>query len=259
MTLRNTFGGAPCPYEWSVTSEIICDLANELIVSNKWDPLTLCAAIQPQIPPQTFLPDDVPFGAARELIINVLVDSRGKIDIYIDDTTGLTVDVPDTDNASRMEAAIPLAIKVAAHPNDPNEPIPRKPMVAKDKLKAEGGLSETKMILGWLFNFRTLTIFLPDHKFIAWSTAIQNMITSRRTNSQNLETTIGRMGHVGFIIPWVHHFLSCLRLLLCRSRNCRFINIDATNSRDLELMIEILRKANNGIDMNLLAFRAPDS
>jgi hypothetical protein len=258
VTLRNTFGGAPCPYEWSVTSEIICDLANELIVSDEWDPLTLCSTIQPQIPPRNILPDDVPFGKARELIIDIPVDARGKIDVYIDDTTGLTVDVPGTDNASRMEAAIPLAIEVAARPNDPNEPIPREPMIAKDKLTAEGGLSETKMILGWLFNLRTLTIFLPDHKFIAWTTAIQSMITSKRTNSQNLETTIGRMGHVGFVIPWVHHFLSRLRSLLRRSRNRRFINIDETNLRDLELMIMILRKANNGIDMNLLAFRAPD-
>jgi hypothetical protein len=105
-----------------------------------------------------------------------------------------------------MEAAIPLAIKAAAQPNDPNKPIPCEPMIAKDKLTAECGLSETKMILGWLFNFQTLTIFLPDHKLISWSTAIEDMISSKRTNSQDLESTIGRVRHVGFIIPWVHHF-----------------------------------------------------
>jgi hypothetical protein len=139
-------------------------LTNELIVSNKWDPLTLCATIQSQIPLQAILPNDVPFGVTRELIIDVPMDSHGKIDVYIDDTTGLTIDVPGTNNASRMEAVIPLAIKVAAHLNDLNEPIPCKPIVAKDKLTEEGGLSEMKMILGWLFNFWTLTIFLPDHK-----------------------------------------------------------------------------------------------
>jgi hypothetical protein len=122
-----------------------------------------------------------------------------------------------------MEAAIPLAIKAAAQPNDPNEPIPRKPMIAKDKLTAEGGLSETKIILGWLFNFQTLTIFLPDHKLIAWSTAIEDMISLKCTNSQDLESTIERMGHVGFVIPWVHHFLSRLRSLHRCSLNRRFI------------------------------------
>ena len=38
-----------------------------------------------------------------------------------------------------------------------SEPIPGEKMVAEDKLTAEGGLSEPKIILGWLFSFRTLT------------------------------------------------------------------------------------------------------
>ena len=81
-----------------------------------------------------------------------------------------------------MEAAIPLAIEVAARPNDVNEPIPCKKMVAEDKLKAEGGLSETKTILGWLFNFRTLTVSLPEHKHIAWSREINQMLSSSGTD-----------------------------------------------------------------------------
>jgi hypothetical protein len=113
-----------------------------------------------------------------------------KIDVYINDRTGLTVNVPGTDNATCMEAAIPLAIEVAARPNDPNEPIPHEPMIARNKLTAEGGLSETKMILGWLYNFRTLIVSLPDHKFIAWMAAIQKMVTSKRTTSKDLEMTI---------------------------------------------------------------------
>jgi hypothetical protein len=77
-----------------------------------------------------------------------------------------------------MAAAIPLAIEVAARPNNPNNSIPCKKMVAEDKLKAEGGLSETKTILGWLFNFRTLTVSLPAHKYIAWSNDLKQMIQS---------------------------------------------------------------------------------
>ncbi len=46
ITLRLTFGGAPCPYEWGVISETICDLANELIKCDDWDPLTLHASVQ---------------------------------------------------------------------------------------------------------------------------------------------------------------------------------------------------------------------
>ena len=66
-------------------------------------------------------------------------------------------------------------------------------------------------VIGWHFNFRTLTVTLPEHKFIAWLTEIHKMINSGRTSKKDLESTIGRKGHVGFIIPWVYLFLSCLR------------------------------------------------
>ena len=113
-----------------------------------------------------------------------------------------------------MEAAIPFAIEVAAHPNDVNKPIPCKKMVAEDKLKAEGGLSETKTIVGWLFNFHTLTLSLPEHKYIAWSNDLRQMIRSWRMTKKQLESTIRRLGHIGYIIPWVYHYLSRLRTLL---------------------------------------------
>jgi len=258
ITLRLTYGGAPCPYKWGVISETICDLANELIKCDDWDPLALHASVQQQIPPREYLPDDVPFAKARKLIVDIPVDPHGSIACYIDDIPGLTVNIPGTKNASRLEAAIPLAIEVAARPDNVNKPIPHKTMVAKDKLLAEGGLSETKVILGWLFNFRTLTVSLPDHKFIAWRAAIQKIITLKRTTSKDLDTTIGRMGHVGFMIPWAYHFLSQLRSLNCRSKNRQFITVNDTCMKNWELMKEILAKAKNGIDMNLLAFRAPD-
>ncbi len=140
------------------------------------------------------------------MIVDVPVNPRGYADIYIDDMTGLTIDLPGTCNANRLEAAIPLVIKVAAWPNDSNEPIPREPMVAQEKLKAERGLAETKIIFGWHFNFCTLTVTLPKQKHIAWFSLIQTMIASGRTTKKALEPTIGQLGHAGFVNPWVFHF-----------------------------------------------------
>ncbi len=60
-------------------------------------------------------------------------------------------------------------------------------MVAEDKLTAEGGLAETKVILGWHFNFRTLTVSL----YIAWSGEINTMLDRGRTTKKALELTIG--------------------------------------------------------------------
>jgi hypothetical protein len=153
ITLRLTFGGAPCPFEWGIMSETICNLANKLLKCNDWDPHTLHAPVQANIPQRDCLDNNVPFAIGRELIVDVPIDPCGFADVYIDDTTGLTVDLPGTLNADRLKAAIPLAIEVAARPNNVNEPIPREPMVAQDKLKAEGGLAELQVILGWLFNF----------------------------------------------------------------------------------------------------------
>ncbi len=90
-------------------------------------------------------------------------------------------------------------------------------MIAKDKLTAEGGLSETKTILRWYFNFTTLTVTLPEHKHIACLPEIKLMIQACKTTKNTLELTIGCMGQVGFMIPWVYHFLSCLRSLLVHS------------------------------------------
>ena len=174
-----------------------------MIKSNEWDPLTLHALVQTRILPREYLPDDVPFGKACKLIVDDLIDHGGSIDCYIDDAPGLTVNTPGTKNASCFKAATPLATKVAAQPNNANKPIPHKAMVAKDTLIAENGLSETQVILGWLFNFRTLTISLPGPTFIAWMAAIQKMITLKCTTSKDLNITIGQMGHVGFVIPWV--------------------------------------------------------
>jgi hypothetical protein len=131
-------------------------------------------------------------------------------------------------------------------------------MVVQEKLKAEGGLVETKIILGWHFNFCTLTITLPKQKQIAWSTKIQTMIATGRMTMKALKSTIGQLGQIGFVIPCVFHFLSCLRTLPSQACNKRAITIDKNCKNDLVLMLKILDKSKEGIDMKLLSFRSPD-
>ncbi len=141
ITLLLTFGGTPGPFKWGVVSETVCDFANELLKCKDWDPLTLHLSVQQEIPTRQYLDDKVPFAEGRELIFDVHIDHQGYADVYLDNTMGLTTNLPGTQNADRLEAAIPLTIKVAARPHDKNEPIPREPMIARDKLKVEGGLT----------------------------------------------------------------------------------------------------------------------
>ena len=76
-------------------------------------------------------------------------------------------------------------------------------MEARNKLFAEAGLEEMKMILGWLIDFRCLIISLPSNKFIAWTDSINEILTRGTSTVKELETTIGRLGHLGAIMPFV--------------------------------------------------------
>ena len=83
-------------------------------------------------------------------------------------------------------------------------------MDTRDKLLAEAGLLETKVILGWLFVFRQLRIPLPENKFIAWTENINKLIADGTSTAKELESTIRQIGHLALVVPGVHHFLSHL-------------------------------------------------
>jgi hypothetical protein len=147
----------------------------------------------------------------RQRIVDIKIDPKGIHNIYINNMIPLTVDLPGTDNLARCEAAALLPIHATACPNHPNKPIPREEMEARNKLSAEAGLEEQKVILGWHVNFCRLIISLPHNKFIAWTESINEILSHGTSTAKELETTIGRLGHLGTIIPFVYHFLSRLR------------------------------------------------
>ncbi len=214
---------------------------------------------QDGFPEPQFFPDDTPFGKGRELIVNIDVNKFGIHDIYIDDLIGLRIDLSDSNHRKRSECAPLLAMDICAHLPDPNEPIPRYEMAARKKLDAEGQLSKTKMILGWLWNFRSLTISLHKNKLITWMDGINKLITKKRIGEKELETTIGRLTHVSMIIPPLHHFLSrlCKLLQQIKNNNCRMFTIPKICVDDLHLMKDFLRWGNEGISMNQIAYRKP--
>jgi hypothetical protein len=118
------------------------------------------------------------------------------------------VDIPGTDNLARCAAARLLVIHATARPKHPDKPIPREEMEARNKLSPEAGLEEEKIILGWHINFCRLIIFLPDNKFIAWTwtDSIKEILSCGTSTAKELEMMIGRLGHLGAIIPFVYHF-----------------------------------------------------
>jgi hypothetical protein len=179
--------------------------------------------------------------------------------MYLDDIIGLGIDLPHTNNKLRSEQAPLLAMHTCARPIHEAEPIPRQDMASKNKLKAEAQLSEIKTILGWTWDLRRLIISLPENKYIAWSGDIQSAISSRRTTTTKLESTIGRLTHLSLVVPHVHHFLSRIRELhtTARRTNLRHVHFTDIIIDDLNLMQSFLDRARRGIDMNLITYRRP--
>jgi hypothetical protein len=143
---------------------------NAILQHDDWDPLTLFAtATQAHVPPKEVLPEDIPFGIGQDLIVDIPVDAKGIVNVYIDNFIGLTINLNNTNNATRLEQAPLLGLTAVSQEVSPIEPLQHDDMDARAKLKAKTGLTETKVILGWLWNFWTMTIALPENKFIAYS------------------------------------------------------------------------------------------
>jgi hypothetical protein len=259
IILRLTFGGKACPSEWSALAEPQCDLSNALLHDDEWDPATLASPSQHLVKsPNRNADINRPFGIGKELAVDIPINERGIYDLYLDDIIGLSLDMPGTNNLERSAGAHLLAIAATARPSHDNEPIPREAMEAEAKLAAEASPEEIKLILGWLMDFRELTVSLPDNKYIAWSADIVKMLTSGSAKAKELETLIGRLGHLGMVIPFVYHFLSRLREWHHKSRHKRFPSqMTAECRQDLMLMRKFLDRAHNGIDMNLISYRRP--
>ena len=139
---RLTFGGAPCPSEWGSIAKSICDLANAILLNDKWNPLSLQLPAQNLVTNKIFLEDDTPFGIGRDFTVNIPVDPSGTVDLYIHDLCGLTVDI--VDNATHLERAPLLALGSAAREVAEIEPLPCDDIEAQPKLIAEAGLTEIK-------------------------------------------------------------------------------------------------------------------
>jgi hypothetical protein len=205
MYLWLTFGGAPGPNEWSILAEPICNLATSLTQDENWDPSVSKSRSQSLVPLPEFELHTL-FGEGKDLIVNIPVDPKGTHDVYLDNIIALTVDVQGSNNLDCCAGAALLAIKATAQPSHKNEPIPREEMKVINKLIVEARPEETKLILGWLLNFHQLIISLPTNKHQEWSKNIREIIIQGSLTAKELETLIGRLGHLGMVIPFFTTF-----------------------------------------------------
>ena len=110
-----TFGGAPCPFEWNIISKSIHNLANAIFQDDAWDPTALFAPYQHLVPPMVLLDDSIQFEKGTKKIVGVPINPRGTSNVYIDDFIKATIVIKGTDNVTRCEQAMLLAIGVSPH------------------------------------------------------------------------------------------------------------------------------------------------
>jgi hypothetical protein len=257
IALRLTFGGSANPPTWCSFSEMVTDLSNELSLCTEWNHNTLRSPAQPDTPEPSLLPDNIPIALAMPLAVTIPTTVTAKTDSFIDDLIRIFLDTPQ--NRAREPHTVPLAIHVTSRPHmGQSEPVRRRGLLSAPKLEAEGTPEEEQIVLGWRLNTRTLTIILPSDKFEAWSSDIRKLVAERKGTYGELESTLGRLNHVAFIIPLSRHFLTKLRFRLNRRRHKKQqISLQTEEVADLDLWQRFLSKANNGISMNQVTIRRP--
>ena len=255
---RLPFGSSPAPAEFSTASEMIFDLANDLMHCPHWDPIELPSPHVDLLPEPERLPDDTPFGAALAADVHLPPSQKAGVDGFIDD--GAVAVLDDERNqpmVRRARQALGMATHLVFRPVAADEPIPRPDPQSLRKLKAEGQLRETLIFLGWEFQSRAFLIALPDDKARAWTRQIINTLSQASISWDEAKTLVGRLNHVGYIIPSARHFLNRIRRLeRVADRHGRAM-VTPGAREDLFLWIKFLRRARRGISINSVVFRLP--
>ena len=254
VPLRLPFGVSPGPSLYSVVSESIFDLVNDLLNDKEWDRTQLNSPYQSRLAPRQPYPAKEKENIAQVRELSVYIPNRTAIaDGYIDDCLTAAVDIED--EVIRSQEAPPLIVHAIFRPTDPSEPIHRDDNISEKKLKGEGQPSEIKTMLGWIINTRLMRVFLPMDKALAWSNDIKTMLQANRINKKELENTIGRLNHIGYILPTGRYFLNRLRHLLQRCEKYGRQQLQKWETLDLELWLQMIQKVSTtGISTNNLTF-----
>ena len=255
MLLRLPFGSSPAPGEFCLSSEMVVDLANDLLSDRSWDNTDFPIPYIAQIPqPSQSKPLAHPV-QALPLEVPTPYRPSGCCDGYVDDMW--IVVLGEEKWIARANIALDAAIQATFRPLAEDEPIPRMDPTSLGKLQAEGRLEECKTILGWTVDTRKHTVSLPKKKAHDWSLSICSFLRQGCATPKAFTSLAGKLNRVAAILPPARHFAG---------RIYRFANGDPKESmqtlsqeilNDLELWLKLLQAAQEGVSINTLVFREP--
>ncbi|KAI2509781.1 hypothetical protein MHU86_4634 [Fragilaria crotonensis] len=243
--ITNDFRWVSNPSQWSDVSEVIADLANDLVRREDWDETEWQAPQQGLLSSgkaidndRGFIGPEDEFEQAFEMSIDTsLRDDSPTFDCYLDDLFGIGL---ERDQA-RLEAAVPLALHLVGRPDVDNESFPRDNLLSSSKFLAEAKASERKIILGWVINTRAFAVSLPVDKHRAWTNDLRRIRNQpgRRASSKELEAMIGRLNHAAFVVPNSRPFLGRLYRASERAQTYGSVKLSQTQLDDLALVVRV--------------------
>ena len=265
VALRLTFGGSPNPSLWSDVSEVVTDLANDLVRRPDWDPTLYHSPHQPLLESDRAKDDDADgslvgerFGCSHFFAPDYPIeDILPRFDCYLDDIFGAFYGC----DREKSAAAIPMALHIVGRPNDASngESFPRDELLSLSKFLAEAKPSQRKIVLGWLVDTRAFVVKLPEEKRHSWSKQIDDLLRSGRrpVQAKDLATLLGRLNNASYVIPYARHFTGRLYKARTRAEAKGSIILSGPQLDDLVLWKRFLQHAAEGISINRLVCRWP--
>lgn len=251
ILLRLPFGSSPAAGEFSILTDFIADLANQLYADPSWDPYTMNSSLVNGIPmfeySETFTSPVKPL-----LITEFLPIFAIYTEVFIDDFLVFVV-CSSMDNVHRAFHGIPLILDCIFRPTSPSEAVARPPILNPVKLAAEGTLRVQQVILGWLVCTASMKVFITDAKasmiiylldiFIKMAELGQPL--SFKTRKQ-LESLIGKLQDVSLGFHEGNYFLNRLRYRFRASKKAFRKRFDSMELKDLLFWKDTVSKLREG-------------
>jgi hypothetical protein len=137
-------------------SEMVTDLANELLLYDQWNPVDLHNLDQSKTPKPKIWLSLTQLGSALPMAVKIPLSSTLRVDGFIDNLISVFLDTEQ--NRERVPHTVPLAMFVmnCPHVGDRTEPIKRCNILSLPKLFMEGTPDECQVVLGWLLDTNRL-------------------------------------------------------------------------------------------------------
>ena len=213
---RLPFGTSEGPGKHDIPSNMCVELAQMIMDDPTWDPKDLHSPRAADIPEVKRLPAEIPFGQAHPLKVTIDDPKDSYVDGFIDDLISIILDQMNFPERGRH--AVALALHTFFRPTNPDDPVPRDDILSLRKLLAEGGLEETKMVLGWFIDTRRFIIKLARDKATRWIMDIDDLITKisekEPVTTKELESMIGKLNTASYIHSEGRFFMSRIRYSL---------------------------------------------